>query len=320
LLPARTVLRALVLTGLAVALTGPATAANAEPSASEVQQKIEKASGQLEDVVESYNKINEELKATRAAATSLAAKTEALSTQLVQSQDEVGQLAASAYKAGRLGGAGALLSASGEDGDLVRGLDVLAHLAQEQEEQVQTFTSTERQYAEEKARLEAAERRQSAQATEIAARKKKIDGDLKKLYELRRQVYGQATSSGSSYSGSIPSVSGKSGSAVTFAYNAIGKPYSYGAEGPSGYDCSGLTLAAWAAAGKPLPHNAAMQWDVVTHISRSALKPGDLVFYRSLGHVALFVGSGKIIHAPNAGESVKLASVDVMAPYGYGRV
>jgi len=94
----------------------------------------------------------------------------------------------------------------------------------------------------------------------------------------------------------------------------------WAADGPDGYDCSGLTMAAWRAAGVSLPHNAAMQWDVVAHISRSQLKPGDLVFYNGLGHVAIYVGSGKIIEAPTFGESVKLASVDIMTPYGYGRV
>ena len=137
---------------------------------------------------------------------------------------------------------------------------------------------------------------------------------------MREEAYGSATSSGSSYSGKIPSVSGKAGVAVRYAYNAIGTPYVWAAEGPNGYDCSGLTLAAWRAAGKSLPHNAAMQWDKVAHIGRGSLQPGDLVFYSGLGHVALYVGSGKVIHAPTFGESVKLASVDMMSPYGYGRV
>ena len=115
-------------------------------------------------------------------------------------------------------------------------------------------------------------------------------------------------------------MSGKAGVAVRYAYNAIGTPYVWAAEGPNGYDCSGLTLAAWKAAGKSLPHNAAMQWDKVAHISRSQLAAGDLVFYSGLGHVALYVGGGQVIHAPTFGESVKLASVDMMTPYGYGRV
>jgi len=74
------------------------------------------------------------------------------------------------------------------------------------------------------------------------------------------------------------------------------------------------------AAGKSLPHNAAMQWSAVAHISRGDLRPGDLVFYNGLGHVGIFVGGNQIIHAPHAGTVVQLASVDIMPPYGYGRV
>ena len=69
-----------------------------------------------------------------------------------------------------------------------------------------------------------------------------------------------------------------------------------------------------------LPHNAAMQYNQLAHISRSQLRPGDLVFYSGLGHVGIFVGNGQIIHAPTFGEVVKLSSVDVMPPYGYARV
>ncbi|MFD0594195.1 C40 family peptidase [Catellatospora coxensis] len=107
---------------------------------------------------------------------------------------------------------------------------------------------------------------------------------------------------------------------MAFAYKQLGKPYVWAADGPNGYDCSGLTLAAWRAAGVSLYHQAATQWREVAHISRSQLLPGDLVFYSGLGHVALYVGSGKVIHAPTTGEVVKIASVDMMSPYGYGRV
>ena len=63
-----------------------------------------------------------------------------------------------------------------------------------------------------------------------------------------------------------------------------------------------------------------MQYEETSRISRSQLQPGDLVFYSDLGHVALYVGSGKVIHAPTFGEVVKISSVDMMTPYGYGRV
>jgi cell wall-associated NlpC family hydrolase len=69
-----------------------------------------------------------------------------------------------------------------------------------------------------------------------------------------------------------------------------------------------------------LTHNAAEQWNEVVHIARSALAPGDLVFYDGLGHVAIYVGNNQVIHAPTQGDVVRIASVDMSPPYGYGRV
>ncbi len=311
-------LRALVPALVALAVAGTATAAAAEPSASELTQQITKASGNLEKVVESYNKLREEIKATRTAESAVAARLAPLQKSMSDAETKIGELAVVAYKTGELGAASALLD-GGSDSFLSR-LVALDRLAQDRKAEVDTFVTTRDSLAAEHARLDAARVKQEAQAKEMAARKKQIEADLDKLYEMREEAYGSATSTGSSYSGTIPSVSGKAGVAVRYAYNAIGTPYVWAAEGPNGYDCSGLTLAAWRAAGKSLPHNAAMQWDEVAHIGRGSLQPGDLVFYSGLGHVALYVGSGKVIHAPTFGESVKLASVDMMSPYGYGRV
>ncbi|MDQ7907828.1 NlpC/P60 family protein [Phytohabitans sp. ZYX-F-186] len=314
---ARKLLRALVLVGLGIGLTVPAAAAQAEPSPSELTEQINKASTELEKVVESYNKLNEQLKQTKTASAALAAKMGPLEAQLAKADAEVGTMAAVAYRTGQVGTASALLDGSGSLADR---LGVLDQLARDRKRQLEGFTATERQYTEEKAKLEATQAKQTAQLKELAAGKKKIEAELDKLYEMREKAYGSATSSSGGYTGSIPSISGKAGVAVRFAYNAIGTPYVWAAEGPDGYDCSGLTLAAWRAAGKTLPHNAAMQWDVVAHIGRGSLQAGDLVFYSGLGHVAIYVGGGKVIHAPTFGESVKLASVDMMSPYGYGRV
>jgi len=311
-------LRALVPALVALAVAGTATAAAAEPSASELTQQITKASGNLEKVVESYNKLREEIKATRTAESAVAARLAPLQKSMSDAETKIGELAVVAYKTGELGAASALLD-GGSDAFLSR-LVALDRLAQDRKAEVDTFVTTRDSLTAEHARLDTARLKQEAQAKEMAARKKQIEADLDKLYEMREEAYGSATSSGSSYSGKIPSVSGKAGIAVRYAYNAIGTPYVWAAEGPNGYDCSGLTLAAWRAAGKSLPHNAAMQWDKVAHIGRGSLQPGDLVFYSGLGHVALYVGSGKVIHAPTFGESVKLASVDMMSPYGYGRV
>ncbi|HEY3011052.1 MAG TPA: C40 family peptidase [Micromonosporaceae bacterium] len=313
-------LRILVLAGAAIALIAPATAAQADPSASEIQQQINKASAQLETIVEQYNKTNEQLKASKAASQALGAKMAPLEHQVAQAQSGVAQIAATAYKKeGQASTVSALLAGGTPEGFLSR-LSTLDQLARSRQQTVAGFTAARQQYDAQKQKLDSVLATQAAQARQLAARKAKIQKDLDKLYEMRRQAYGSATTSRSSYSGSIPAVSGKAGVAIRYAYGAIGTPYVWAADGPDGYDCSGLTLAAWRAAGVDLPHNAAMQWDVVAHIGRSQLQPGDLVFYEGLGHVAIYVGSGNVIHAPTFGEVVKISDVDIMTPYGYGRV
>jgi cell wall-associated NlpC family hydrolase len=108
--------------------------------------------------------------------------------------------------------------------------------------------------------------------------------------------------------------------AVSYAYSKIGDRYVYATAGPTTFDCSGLTMAAWKAAGVTLPHNAAEQYSKTRHISRSQLQPGDLVFYNGLGHVAIYVGNNSVIHAPHPGAFVTGATITLDPIVGYGRV
>ncbi|UGY93188.1 C40 family peptidase [Streptomyces gobiensis] len=101
--------------------------------------------------------------------------------------------------------------------------------------------------------------------------------------------------------------------AIAYARSALGKPYVWGATGPNGYDCSGLTQAAWKSAGVSLPRTTYTQVNVGQRIPRSQLAPGDLVFfYSGLSHVGLYTGNGQMIHAPRPGAPVRVASIDEM--------
>ncbi len=103
--------------------------------------------------------------------------------------------------------------------------------------------------------------------------------------------------------------------AVAVAKAQIGKPYVWGAAGPDSFDCSGLMVYAWQAAGVSLPHSSSAQYDVGTHVSESDLQPGDLVFYYSpISHVGMYIGNGQIVNAPEPGENVKVVGVND-APY-----
>ncbi|MDH2424556.1 C40 family peptidase [Sphaerisporangium sp. TRM90804] len=105
----------------------------------------------------------------------------------------------------------------------------------------------------------------------------------------------------------------KATTAVTVARKQIGDPYRYGASGPHAFDCSGLVMFSWRKAGVKLPRIAASQYrSIKKKISWKNLKPGDLMFFRGLGHVGMYVGKGKMIHSPNSGSRVR---VDKLSGY-----
>ncbi len=108
-------------------------------------------------------------------------------------------------------------------------------------------------------------------------------------------------------------VSGRAAAAVAYAMAQVGDAYVYGAAGPDAFDCSGLTMQAWAAAGVSLPHSSGAQMGSGTPVSIGALQPGDLVFYYSpVSHVALYIGNGMIVHASNPSAPVGTAPVGSM--------
>jgi cell wall-associated NlpC family hydrolase len=107
---------------------------------------------------------------------------------------------------------------------------------------------------------------------------------------------------------------------VRFARAQLGKPYRWGGAGPNGYDCSGLTSAAWARAGRSLPHSSRMQFRSTRRVARREMKIGDLLFYgRPIHHVAIYVGNGKMIEAPRRGLNVRRVSANRSGRVGIGR-
>ena len=102
-----------------------------------------------------------------------------------------------------------------------------------------------------------------------------------------------------------------------FARRFLGVRYSYGGTSPrSGFDCSGFTRFVYAHFGIALPHYSVAQFGLGRHVARTGLRPGDLVFFDGLGHVGLYIGGGRFIHAPHTGTRV---SIDSLAgSYGAG--
>ncbi|MFE0044141.1 C40 family peptidase [Streptomyces albireticuli] len=126
--------------------------------------------------------------------------------------------------------------------------------------------------------------------------------------------------SGGASGGTAQAATGRAAQAVAYAYSALGKPYVWGATGPSAFDCSGLAQAAWRAAGVSLPRTTYTQINAGRRISRGALAPGDLVFfYSGVSHVGIYVGGGRMIHAPHPGAPVRVASISEMPFVGASR-
>jgi cell wall-associated NlpC family hydrolase len=116
-----------------------------------------------------------------------------------------------------------------------------------------------------------------------------------------------------------PPPSSGAAAALAYARAQLGKPYQWAGSGPNSFDCSGLTMMAWAAGGVSLPHLAAGQYANTAHVPIADLRPGDLVFFGSdLHHVGIYVGGGEMIHAPQTGEVVSYSNIfwPDLQPYG----
>jgi cell wall-associated NlpC family hydrolase len=171
----------------------------------------------------------------------------------------------------------------------------------------------------------------AAAATEAKARLAKVRGELATLVAAEqariaaaREAQNRAnlarhvtpprpsiiTSPDRAPSTNVPPSSHGAAAAVAEAQRQLGKPYEWGAAGPDSFDCSGLTMWAWRAAGVSLPHYSGAQYQQTTHIPLDQLQPGDLVFfYSDLSHVGIYVGNGQMIHAPHSGDVVRYASI-----------
>jgi cell wall-associated NlpC family hydrolase len=155
---------------------------------------------------------------------------------------------------------------------------------------------------------------QSARATAKLAEAESLLAKLKKedrerLARLAQEEEDADQASSLAAAKKAVGVSGRAGKALQFALKQIGDKYVYGADGMTYWDCSGLTMRAFQTAGVSLPHSSRAQFSYGKSVKRSNLAPGDLVFFgRPISHVGIYLGGGKMVHAPRSGSRVKVAS------------
>lgn len=321
----RTVGRAVAVIGVAavVGFLPTAPAAHAAPSVEEIEKQLDAAWVKIEPLIEQYNKVHSQLLANQKKSAELQKKIQPLELQVDLAMTRVGDFAAEQYKYGPATGLNAMLQ-TGSPTALGEQLAMLDHLARGQQRQISTVAAARDKYDAQKDKLDELVATQRQQEADLAARKKAIQGDIDRLEKLRLAAYGTSTSGGSLRIGPCPAtyIGGAAGIAVKTACAQIGDPYVFGAVGPNSFDCSGLTQYAWGKAGVSLTHYTGAQWTEGEAISRSELRPGDLVFfYSDVHHVGVYVGNNLMVHASRSGVPVKMAKIDSSGPIaGYRRV
>ncbi|MEU4566040.1 NlpC/P60 family protein [Micromonospora sp. NPDC023956] len=294
--------------------------AHAEPSVAEIERQIDREWNALEPVIEQHNATRQALAVKRRQAQALADRIEPLSRQVDQAMSKVGGLAVRAYKGENASALNAML-ANPSPATVVHQLELLDQFARRQQADIRHVVELRNQLSARKDPLDRLIAQLSQTDRQLDAKRRQIDAAITRLQKVRLKAYDNGAGT-SLRPAACPTAypGGAAGRAVTFACAQIGKPYVWGAEGPDAYDCSGLTLAAWARAGVALPHNAAQQRRATAPVGRRELRPGDLVFYYSdLHHVGMYVGDGWLVHASRAGAPVKMKRVDDGPVHSYGR-
>jgi len=311
-----TVLAALLLAGI----TG--TPAHAAPSPGEIEKQIRDTWNKAEPLIEEYNLVHEQYQKNRAKQADLQKKIAPLERQLELAQLRVGAIAAQVYKGGQVDAFNAVMSNTGPD-VLADQLSFIDQMARDQEHQLAGVSKLKGEYDAKKGPIDALVTTLARQDADLAKKKKEIEAQLARLQKLRRQAYGGSGSTGSFRPWPCPATyePTKAYKVAAFACRQAGKPYVWAAGGPSSYDCSGLTMASWKQVGVYLPHQSRAQRASIPYVSRGNLRLGDLVFYfNPIHHVAVYVGDGKIMQAPAAGDSVRMTDMNAPGPiHSYGR-
>jgi cell wall-associated NlpC family hydrolase len=324
------------LSALAITM-GVQSVSYAEPTIAEVEDKVGKLYHEAEIAQERLNDVRHKMGAKQRRLVALERGMEAREAAVERIGDIVASTVAEQAQSSSIGPTAQLLLSDDPD-DFLDGLAATEAFSRHQGEMIaQLETASERlalrekrvkaqladladdkaQIAEENETVEAklAEAKELLAELEAEERERlRIEHAAEQAEQAEQAAASRATESPRPPVSTAPA-SGSAAAAVDFAMAQVGDSYVYGAAGPSSWDCSGLTMGAWGAAGVGLPHSSSAQMGSGTPVSQSELQPGDLVFYYSpVSHVGMYIGNGQIVHAANPSTGVQVTSLDSM-PY-----
>ncbi|WP_019055617.1 C40 family peptidase [Streptomyces prunicolor] len=338
-------------TAATIALAGAATAtgfdgtSHAEPqlTPTQVKAKVDKLYQEAEVATEKYDGAKEKADAAEKQLNTLRDEAARKTEKLNSARDSLGYVAAAQYRSGGMDPAVQLMLSSNPE----RYLDG-AEFADRVGHRQTAAVALVRQQLREIEQLRGAAHIEltslKSRQAELGRQKKTINGKLDQARRLlsgltpqQRVQVGEAGGTGrasrsttaargalaapGSSAAASDAPNSRAAAAVSYAYQKLGSPYVWGATGPNAFDCSGLIQAAYSSAGVSLPRTTYAQINAGQRVSRSELRPGDLVFfYSGISHVGIYVGDGQMIHAPNPTAPVRLAPIDQMPFAGATRV
>jgi cell wall-associated NlpC family hydrolase len=279
----------------------------------QVQARVNQLTSQYDKVTEQLDQVGEQLSAARTRLSQIRADVKHADAQFQAARTTVAQIAASAFEdTGATSIAGVLTS--GDPSVVLQQGSLLIELTGNRNAETAQLLTDASQLTSVEQELQRTENGIAALKTQLADHKNSLSkliateqATLDSLTVPQQQTVtsnsiGAGGTTSAIYTGPTSSQADK---AVAFAYAQLGKPYQWGATGPDSFDCSGLAQAAWAAAGVAIPRDTYEQWAALPHIAASAIQPGDLLYYDGVGHVAMYVGDGYIIDAPQTGMDVE---------------
>ncbi|MFD9934935.1 NlpC/P60 family protein [Streptomyces massasporeus] len=333
-------------TAATIALAGAATATgfdgtgHAEPqlSPAQVKAKVDELYQEAEVATEKYNGAKEKAEAAGQRLKDLQDQAARKEERLNSARDALGSVAAAQYRAGGLDPA-VQLALSDDPDRYLENAEFVERAGSRQNAAVSGVRRQLREIEQLRGAAHIELTSLKSRQTELKRHKKTITGKLGSARQLlsrlgvqERSQLGTSSDRASRSAGardtltapgpaSAQAPNSRAATAVSYAYQKLGSPYVWGATGPNAFDCSGLVQAAYRAAGVSLPRTTYSQIAVGRRVSRSELLPGDLVFfYAGISHVGIYVGNGRMIHAPNPSAPVRVAPLDEMPFAGATRV
>ncbi|MFC4589559.1 C40 family peptidase [Sphaerisporangium corydalis] len=316
-MPVRSVRKRLVpaVAGLAAALLlTPTGSASAEPRPTVAQAKtrLDKLQDQADKMVERYNTVAEKYKSAKRKYGRLDQELSRETGKVADLREDVVSAASNMYQYGGLMSVPGIVSQDDPAG-LLSGLAVANQVTAGQAQTLEEFDNATKGLRTRRGKAKSAYDDMAKILADVAKEKKQVDklvGEQERLLRRLNQFNaGDPNSRGIKYTGTA---SGNAKVALQFAFAQVGKPYRYGATGPGAYDCSGFAQASWAKAGVRLPRTTYSQWawGSARRVSLNDLQPGDLLFSNGLGHMGIYAGAGKMVHAPHTGDVVKVVTLD----------